>query len=210
MPLVRARQGRNTFQVAISFRAWLPTATNACLDAIGCKRGRGGEESLGVGPYPTTRSASIQRDRGGALRYPLESISPPSSSPSSSLAAATPARGPHPADALSWRAAEAAAFADPHRAGGDQRVGSSTHDRPREYAARPRGRPPSVDCRAGQTRSLLDRYVRAWEATDIAALSRCCGDDAVVSMPPGVTVTGRRRSVHSYSDPCSSAEHGSD
>ena len=50
--LARAWHGRNTFQRAISFRAWLyRIATNACLDAIE-RRKRDGEESLGVGPIP--------------------------------------------------------------------------------------------------------------------------------------------------------------
>lgn len=52
--LVRAWRGRNTFQHQISFRAWLyRIATNACLDAIERrKRGRIGDEHLGVGPFP--------------------------------------------------------------------------------------------------------------------------------------------------------------
>jgi RNA polymerase sigma-70 factor (ECF subfamily) len=50
--LVRAWNGRNTFQRAVSFRAWLyRIATNACLDAIERrKRGSARDEILGVGP----------------------------------------------------------------------------------------------------------------------------------------------------------------
>lgn len=52
--LANAWRGRTTFQRDISLRAWLyRISTNACLDAIERrKRGRGSEESLGVGPYP--------------------------------------------------------------------------------------------------------------------------------------------------------------
>lgn len=51
---VRAWRGRNTFRRVISFRAWLyRIATNACLDAIERrKRGRGGQMSYEVGPFP--------------------------------------------------------------------------------------------------------------------------------------------------------------
>ena len=40
-------------------------------------------------------------------------------------------------------------------------------------------------------RSTLDRYVRAWETADVAGLVALLRDDAVVSMPPGVSFTGR-------------------
>src|SRR5450755_844234 len=52
--LIRAWNGRATFRLAISFRAWLyRIATNTCLDAIARRRrGGAGEERLGVGPFP--------------------------------------------------------------------------------------------------------------------------------------------------------------
>lgn len=52
--LVRAWNGRSTFQRAVSLRAWLyRIATNVCLDAIQRrKRVKGSSESLDIGPIP--------------------------------------------------------------------------------------------------------------------------------------------------------------
>ena len=190
--LVRAWQGRNTFQVAISFRAWLyRIATNACLDAIERrKRGRGGEESLGVGPYPD--DALGEYSAGPEARYDsLESIS---------LAFLTVLQFLPPRqravlilrDVLSWRAAEVAALLDLTVPAVNSALHRARTTVSREYApGRAVSRPRSI-AEPGRLRSLLDRYVRAWEAADIAGLVALLRDDAVVSMPPGVTVTGRR------------------
>jgi RNA polymerase sigma-70 factor (ECF subfamily) len=43
---------------------------------------------------------------------------------------------------------------------------------------------------SGSLRSLLSRYVRAWEAADIPGLVALLREDAVVAMPPGILRTG--------------------
>ena len=50
---------------------------------------------------------------------------------------------------------------------------------------------PITSLATGRLRDLLDRYVRAWEAADIPGLVALLRDDAVVSMPPGLTIRGR-------------------
>src|SRR4029077_10980911 len=42
-------------------------------------------------------------------------------------------------------------------------------------------------------RSLLERYVRAWEAADVAGLVALLREDAVLTMPPKPSVAGARR-----------------
>ena len=54
--------------------------------------------------------------------------------------------------------------------------------------AAPAARAPLAD--PGKLRSLLERYVRAWEAADVAGLVALLRDDAVVSMPPGLVISG--------------------
>jgi RNA polymerase sigma-70 factor (ECF subfamily) len=45
---------------------------------------------------------------------------------------------------------------------------------------------------AAQLRALVDRYVRAWEAADIAGLVRLLSEDALLAMPPMPSVAGNR------------------
>lgn len=190
--LGRAWRGRNTFQRAVSFRAWLyRIATNACLDAIDRrKRGRGGEESLDVGPFPD--AILEETSAGPEARYDAhESIS---------LAFLTALQVLPPRqravlilrDVLSWRASEVATLLDLS----ESAVNSALH-RARTTVSR---RYTPIDTAAahplagepGRLRSLLDRYVQAWEAADVAGLVALLRDDAVVSMPPGLTFIGRR------------------
>jgi RNA polymerase sigma-70 factor (TIGR02960 family) len=110
--LAGAWHGRNTFQRAISFRAWLyRIATSACLDAIDRRKRRGDrEESLGVGPIPD--EMLDENSAGPEARYDAhESIS---------LAFLTAIQLLPPRqravlilrDVLSWRAAEVAELLD--------------------------------------------------------------------------------------------------
>ncbi len=191
--LTRAWHGRDTFRRAISFRAWLyRIATNVCLDAIDRrKRARGGEEPLGVGPYPDD---VLGESTAGpeALYDARESIS---------LAFLTVLQLLPPRqravlilrDVLSWRATEVADLLEltvPAVNSALHRARTTVASR---YApigavaskARSHGEP-------GTLRSLLERYVRAWETADVAGLVALLRDDAVVSMPPGVLIAGRQ------------------
>ena len=189
---VRAWHGRSTFQRAISFRAWLyRIATNACLDAIERrKRGPGRAEPFGVGPFPEDDDAADEPEAGPEARYDAhESIS---------LAFTTVLQRLPPRqravlilrDVLSWHAVEVAGLLDLsvpavnstlHRA----RATMSRQYRPATGSA---GHPPVLA--PGSLRSLLDRYVRAWEAADIPGLIALLRDDAVLAMPPGLAFAG--------------------
>ena len=97
-------------------------------------------------------------------------------------------------DVLSWRAAEAAELLDLsvpavnsalHRA----RTAMAAQYRPPMKPASP-GREHSGRLESGALRSLLERYVRAWEAADIPGLIALLRDDAVLAMPPGLSFLG--------------------
>jgi RNA polymerase sigma-70 factor, ECF subfamily len=188
--LTRAWHGRDTFRRAISFRAWLyRIATNVCLDGIDRrKRAQGGEQPLGVGPYPDD---VLGESTAGpeALYDARESIS---------LAFLTVLQLLPPRqravlilrDVLSWRAAEVAELLELTVPA----VNSALHRARTTVASRYAPVPALWDRRAdrepGPLRALLLRYVHAWETADVAGLVALLRDDAVVSMPPGVRLAG--------------------
>jgi RNA polymerase sigma-70 factor (ECF subfamily) len=188
--LARAWRGRGTFQRAISIRAWLyRIATNACLDAIkGRKRARGLEADPGVGPIPddVLGDASSEPE----ARYDArESVS---------LAFLTALQLLPPRqravlilrDVLAWRASEVAELLELSLPA----VNSSLH-RARTRMA-DRNATATVDpfsaSQPGRLRTLLDRYVRAWESADVAGLVALLREEAIVAMPPGILVQGRQ------------------
>jgi RNA polymerase sigma-70 factor, ECF subfamily len=190
---VRAWRSRATFTEAVSFRAWLyRIATNVCLDAIERrKRTPGGAAGRVVEAEPIPEGLLDATTPGPEALYDArEAIS---------LAFLTALQVLSPRqrgvlilrDVLGWRAAEAAALLGVsvpaansalHRARGAL---AETYLRPGAASAATSARAP------GRVRSLLDRYVRAWEAADIAGLVSLLREDAVVTMPPGLAIVGR-------------------
>lgn len=186
----RAWRGRATFQRAISIRAWLyRIATNACLDAIERrKRGQGIEAHPGIGPIPddVLGDASTEPE----ARYDAhESVS---------LAFLTALQLLPPRqravlilrDVLAWRASEVAELLELSVPA----VNSALHRARTTMSSRDvtavTGRRSTPD--SSRLRGILDRYVRAWEAADVAGLVALLREEAVVAMPPGITVHGRQ------------------
>jgi RNA polymerase sigma-70 factor (ECF subfamily) len=189
--LVRAWRSRATFTEAVSFRAWLyRIATNVCLDAIERRR-----RTPGLGG--STGRAEVQP-------IPEDLIDEPSAGPearydareSTSLAFLTALQVLSPRqrgvlllrDVLGWRANEVAALL-----GLSVPAANSALHRARRALADSYAPPSAALALApepGRLRSLLDRYVRAWEAADIAGLVSLLREDAVVSMPPDLTIAG--------------------
>ena len=188
--LARAWRSRATFQQPISARAWLyRIATNACLDAIERrKRARGIEADPGVGPIPDDVLGDGSSDP--EARYDAhESVS---------LAFLTALQLLPPRqravlilrDVLAWRASEVAELLELsvpavnsalHRA----RTRMSTRD------GTPAAEGHLTTDEPGRLRTLLDRYVRAWESADVAGLVALLREEAIVAMPPGIIVRGR-------------------
>jgi RNA polymerase sigma-70 factor (ECF subfamily) len=176
--LARAWQGRDTFRRSVSFRAWLyRIATNVCLNAIEARK----RDRVEPGPCPDDLlAAATSPETGPDARYDAhESVS---------LAFLTVIQVLPPRqravlllrDVLVFRAAEVAALLEMSV----QAVNSALQ---RARATLRASYRPARDFRAT---NLLERYVRAWEAADIAGLVALLREDAVLSMPPRPSVAG--------------------
>jgi RNA polymerase sigma-70 factor (ECF subfamily) len=189
--LARAWQGRQTYRRSISFRAWLyRIATNACLNAIERRKRDRVESNYSVGPGPDRLLAGIAPSEAGPeARYDArESVS---------LAFLTVLQLLPPRqravlllrDVLSLRAIEVAALLDmsvPAVNSALQRARTTLRRRYRP--AKPSPAAGTLD--RGMMRTLLGRYVRAWEASDVAGLVALLCEDAILRMPPMPMVSG--------------------
>lgn len=188
--LTKAWRARATYEPTGSYRAWLyRIATNTCLDTLARRRRRGPELSLGVGPIPDALlGASIEAGPDARVDA-RESVS-------LAFLAALQALPPRQRatlilrDVLGWRAAEVATLLDvsvPAANSALQRARTTMARRPSEApsdSVRPNPRTSSA------IKALLDRYVRTWEAGDVAGLIALLRDDAVLGMPPRPAVLG--------------------
>jgi RNA polymerase sigma-70 factor (ECF subfamily) len=177
--LARAWQGRQTFRRSISLRAWLyRIATNVCLNAIEQRK----RDQVEPGPCPDDLLVGIASpETGPEARFDLhESIS---------LAFLTVLQVLPPRqravlllrDVLAFRAAEVAALLEmsvPAVTSALQRARDTLRV---NYSSRANAPVPV---------KLLERYVRAWEAADVAGLVALLRDDAVLAMPPMPAVIG--------------------
>jgi RNA polymerase sigma-70 factor (ECF subfamily) len=178
--LGRAWQGRQTFKRAISLRAWLyRIATNVCLNAIESRK----RDRVAVGPGPDRLLlAMAPLEAGPEARYDAhESIS---------LAFLTVLQVLPPRqravlllrDVLAFSASEVAALLEmsvPAVNSALQRARATLHNR---YT--------SDSPAHSSPRDLLERYVRAWEAADVARLVALLREDALLRMPPMPLVAG--------------------
>ena len=196
--LLRAWQGYESFKGGSSLRTWLyRIATNACLDALKKRRpprrlrpsGPASDARLPVGdptdevnwlePYPDSELA-------GAADGPEERLLR-SESISLAFLAAVQLLSPRQravlilSDVLDWRAKEiggllgmsvSAVESALHRA----RAACARSD---QSAGRDAARP-----RDASVKSLLDRFVDAWQASDVDGLVGLLHQDAALSMPP--------------------------
>jgi RNA polymerase sigma-70 factor (TIGR02960 family) len=187
----RAWQGRQTFRRSVSVRAWLyRIATNVCLNALARRKRERVDPGLAVGPAPDQLLTGIASpETGPEARYDAgESIS---------LAFLTVLQLLPPRqravlllrDVLAFRAIEVASLLDmsvPAVNSALRRARDTLH---RGYRP-PRRSSTLATTDRGNLRTLLERYVRAWETADVASLVALLRDDAVLSMPPQPTVTG--------------------
>jgi RNA polymerase sigma-70 factor (TIGR02960 family) len=181
----RAWQGRRTFRRSISFRAWLyRIATNVCLDAIERRKRDRVEPEFAVGPCPDDLLLDMPSSEiGPEARY--------DSHESISLAFLTVLQVLPPRqravlllrDVLTLRAAEVGAVLEMSVVA----VNSSLQ------RARATLRSNALPSERPAPRTLLERYVRAWEAADVTGLVALLREDAVLSMPPKPMVIGASR-----------------
>ena len=197
--MLRAWRSRDGFEDRASLRTWLyKIATNACLDALE-KRSR---RSLPQAKYPPANLgepfAPPVAESAWLEPYPDEWLPDGMGSPEARYTAAEsislafqvalqalPARQRAVLilrDVLDWRASEVAQVLDTTASA----VNSMLH-RARETLLRRRstewgrGYSTALD---KQTRSLLDRYVEAWESANVEMLVSMLTEDAILAMPP--------------------------
>ncbi len=180
--LVRAWRRLAGFEGRSTLRAWLyRIATNVCLSAVARRRRR--DEPIHVGPVPDTLLDELpSTEAGPAALYDLrESVQ-------LAFLAAIQLLPPRQRavlilrEALAWSAGEVADLLDVTEASVNsalQRARASLERERREDRLPERSRPP-----AAAERTLLRRFVAAWEAVDIDGLVALLKEDAVLTMPP--------------------------
>ena len=176
--LTRAWQSRQTYREQISFRAWLyRIATNTCLNTIDARK----RQATEPGPCPDELLTGIASPEAGPeARFEIhESVS---------LAFLTVLQKLPPRqravlllrDVLAFRSSEVA-----HLLGTSVPAVNSSLERARKTL---RGK--YVRARPLNAANLLDRLVRAWEASDVLGLVALLREDAVLAMPPKPSVFG--------------------
>jgi RNA polymerase sigma-70 factor (ECF subfamily) len=191
--LLRAWRGRHGFEGRSSLRFWLyRIATSACLTALGHRSrrvvpaglgaasddpqapaGADGADIAWVQPLadPPPDPASVVETRGSvrlALVVALQELPP-------RQRAVLILR-----DVLAWRAAEVAALLDTSTA-----AVNSALQRARERLEQAAPREDDVhDVLDARGRALVDRFARAFQDADVAALARLLRDDVRLEMPP--------------------------
>lgn len=199
---VKAWSALDEFEGRALFKNWLyRIATNACLNALASRsrRSRLLPEQLG-GPASELPKGQPEGDLPWLQPYPdfeLEGIVESAASAEHryemreavqlAFMAAIQQLPPRQraalilADVVGWSADEIASLL-----GGSVASVNSALQRARETMRSSYGRPPQRNERPenADQRALLDRYVRAWESTDLNAFVGLLKEDAVYSMPP--------------------------
>ncbi len=182
--MVRAWRGLEGFEARSTLRSWVyRIATNVCLDMLGSSQRRARPMDLGpagepvaenlhvpvevtwIEPLPDPADAVVER---GTVRLAfvaaLQHLSP-------RQRAILILR-----DVLDWRASEVAALLDTST--------DAVHSALRRARATVGGVDHGVAAPSEVDEALLDRYVAAFEAYDIDALTGLLHEDAIQSMPP--------------------------
>ena len=199
---LRAWRSLESFEGRSSLRAWLyRIATNACLNALASRKAAhrllpqqhsppteqlpDGDPAIDIpwlAPYPNSHLAGIVDEAPNpAARYEtresvqLAFLALIQSLPPRQRAALLFC------DVLGWSSAETAALL-----GGSSASINSMLQRARSTLSEryPEGRTPESSAPHQRQRTLLERYVRAWESTDLEGFVSLLKEDATYAMPP--------------------------
>lgn len=208
--MLRAWRRLETFEGRASFRAWLyKIATNACLDVLD-KASRRGLPTTAHSPANSQDTlATIGSDPIWLDPFPddwLDEATPSAEAryaqqESVTLAFMTALQilPPHQRtvlvlrDVLEWQASEVAVLLDMTVSA----VNSALH-RARSTLTKHRLaalKSPNLMDGNPQIRTLLERYVAAWEALDVDALAQLLKEDATFSIPPFPTWFFQREAI---------------
>ncbi len=194
--LVKAWQGRETFQGHSSVRTWLyRIATNVCLDSLRSRKRRALPMDLSSPVPATTLPDEVLPDNAWLEPAPTHDVLPLHGDPAQRAVLADSVRLAFVAalqtlpprqravlllrEVLCWQASEVAELLDTTVAGVN-----SALQRARATLAAVDPEDPSGEPLDEDDRALLARYVSAFEAYDIPALVDLMREDASISMPP--------------------------
>ncbi len=211
--MLRAWRRLETFEGRASFRAWLyKIATNACLDVIDKSTRRGLPSTRQSASNPQDTLAPTSSDPVWLDPFPdewLDETTPSAEArytlqESVTLAFLTALQilPPHQRtilvlrDVLDWQASEVAELLDMTVSA----VASALHRARTTLSKHHLNAPQDTTLTDGnpQTRALLERYVRAWEAVDVAALVALLKEDATFSMPPFTIWFQTRKAIAAF------------
>ncbi len=213
--LLRAWKRLDSFEGRSSFRAWLyKIATNTCLDGLDTRRRRGLPKELYARGQPTQPLPAPSREviwvepfpdeliDGQPYIYPEARYEVRESVTLAFIAALQKLPGRQRAvlllcDVMGWSSNEAAEILDMTKA-----AINSALQRARETMKQPAEEKtiPTPGRLNEQMRSLLFRYVAAWEAADSAALVAVLREDVALTMPPLPIWFGGRADIQSFLD----------
>jgi RNA polymerase sigma-70 factor (ECF subfamily) len=194
--LIKAWKNLGQFEGRSSLRRWLYTvATRTCLDALESKRSRILPTALGpaspadADPMPPTEEVSWLEPYPDSALESLERNPEARYSARESVALAflsalqlLPAKQRAVLllrDVLGWQATECAELLET-----SVPAVNSALQRARETLEKQQAEPPKVLPDDASIKSLLSRYIKAWETADASALVALLHEDAVLSMPP--------------------------
>jgi len=199
---LRAWRGLQGFDGRASTRYWLyRIATNACLNVLAARAdaGRVLPETHGpaseqmperepasdiawLGPYPGSALEHVaDRAPGPDARYEMREAVQLAFIAAIQLLPPRQRAALLLTDVLGWSAVESARLLDASVAA----VNSALQRARATLDERLPGGPPRVPAPASDAqRALLDRYLRAWENTDVEGFTALLREDAVMSMPP--------------------------
>jgi RNA polymerase sigma-70 factor (ECF subfamily) len=213
---LRAWRARARFEGRTSFRNWLyRIATNACLNALAARptgrrilpeaygpptdrlpEGKPATEVAWLEPYPDAALDQIaDASPGPDARYEMrESVQ-------LAFVAAIQQLPPRQRavlllrDVLGWSAAETGQLLDASVASVNSALQRARTTLGTRFPAGEPSRTPATDERQ---RGLLERYVRAWEASDIDGFVALLREDAVLSMPPWAQWYRGREAIRTF------------
>jgi RNA polymerase sigma-70 factor (ECF subfamily) len=198
--LLRAWRKIDSFEGRASFRAWLyKIATNACLNALNRRPRRRLPTTAHPPADPHTPYAPPMDEPIWMEPFPDELLAEASTSPearydaheSISLAFLVALQALPPRqravlilrDVLDWHAGEVAELLDLTVPAVNSALHRARATLTKHYHAEGLDE-VKVSPADERTQALLDRYVRAWEAADLAGLITLLKEDVVFSMPP--------------------------
>jgi RNA polymerase sigma-70 factor (ECF subfamily) len=194
---IRAWRGYDSFEGRASLRSWLyKIATNVCLDIRRSVERRARPMDFGPAQEPVASNLNMLPETTWLEPAPDELIVAADRDPADVAVARESVRLAFVAalqhlpprqravlilcEVLQWRAAEVAELLDTTTASVNSALQRA---RATLESAKPSASVPASELKAAD-RELLARYVKAFEAYDIEALTALIHDDAIQSMPP--------------------------